>query len=260
MHSLLGATWLESLVVQWLHRGAIWQKIGCGLSHLLFFHHWWQHSISAIHLLRIIESSEFQPPSLLRKWLLLHLGVVNLQFFPYGLFLVAIDIVFHVLGSASKKGKFSDLAPLHGDCGEISWANFHITLVIKVVFFLLVLLQRNILELSLVQLLSGVFGWLEIEVMTTFFEAIFDQGTQSSGGLRLVHVADADVALTREVDAVVFSLFLALRVEVLWPNDYTTILVLVSRFRWKFVRFSDSDGYWLRKKAKTWSVQYEIKI
>lgn len=176
VNTFLGATWLEGFVMEWLN----WDigQNSCRLSNLSYsYGHW---SILTKDIFWVIECAKSQSLGLLGEGLLLDLGSVVFDFLFDQLLFVAIYIVFFVWNLASEECKLTDLSSFHGYGREVSGPHLDISLLVPVVLFFLILFKRHVLEIRFMKLFSGVLSWLEIEIVTTSFEAIFLDGTQSS--------------------------------------------------------------------------------
>ena len=233
--------------MKWLHWDV--RQNSCRLSHSSFLGG--HLSILTKDIFWVIECAKHQSLGLLRERLLLNLGIVVIEFRFYHFFSISIYIVFFVWDLSSEICQFSNLSFFHRYGSEVSGPNHDATILISVVLFLMVLSMRYIFVFCLIKLFSGVLSWFEIEIVTTFFEAIFLYGTQSSRRLLPVEITNAQVGLSREVDAVILAPFFTLGIEISRPKDRSTILVFIGSFRWKLVGISDGHRNWLREKTKT---------
>jgi hypothetical protein len=247
--TLLWTTWSKSFIMQCLH----WDvgQNSCRLSHFSF--PGGHRSILTKDIFGVIECAKLQSLGLLREWLLLNLRIVVLDFLFYQLLFVSKYIVFFVGNLPSKESQFSDLSFFHGYGCEVSEPHLDIAFFVPIVLFFLILFKRHVFVIGMVKLFSGVLCWLEIEIVTSYFKAIFLDGTQSSRRPLLVEIPNAQVGLSGEIHAVILALFFALGIEISRPNNWSTILVFVGSFRWKLIGLSDSYGNWLREKTKTGS-------
>jgi hypothetical protein len=192
VHTFLGTTRLKSFIMHWLHWKS--RQNSCRLSHSQFLCGYWP--ILTINIFGVIECAKLQSPSLLRKGLLLNLGIMIREFlFDQNLF-VSIYIVFFVRNLSSEECKFTNLSFFHGYGREVSGPQNDLALYVPEVLFCCVLFKRNVFVFRTMKLFSGILSWFEIEIVASSFKTIFLDSTQSSRRPLLIHITNAKITLS----------------------------------------------------------------